>query len=112
MDGPRLFLCLVVLGATQALDDFDLPPGFGGGGFGGLGGDAGSQCPAFSCSKGYEPVQKRPLKFTSMGCSANSGLQMFSASAADDDEVIGSCCDQKNACFQVCTTTHLRRPYT
>jgi hypothetical protein len=62
----------------------------------------GKKCRAFSCPNGdQEPVPKRKLALQSTGCAGMSGGNMFSMSqqSSDSEDVLTTCCDQRNACL-------------
>lgn len=76
--------------------DFDFS-NLGGGGFGG------GECKPHICGKGKSAVQKRPLKLESSGCQGlGGGMQMFNAGGSSDSGALGSCCDARHACTQLC----------
>ncbi len=71
-------------------------------------GNAGPKiCPKYNkCAKDEEPVPKWPLKLTSTGCNGltGNGISMSSFGKFDHDLYHGGCCDNWNACIQVCGT--------
>jgi len=72
-------------------------PGFGGD----FGGD--KPCPNYRCSKGYSPVPKSRMKFTSKGCGAmGAGVMMMGMGGTSGLEKYSACCDMWHACYQVC----------
>jgi len=87
------FLSLIIsLGSckSQQFDGFNTGP---------------KHCPVYNkCSKDEEAVPKWPMKLTSVGCS-NLGGSMSMSSIGSDDEIISPCCDQWNACIQICGST-------
>lgn len=68
----------------------------------GVGMGGGNQrCKEFKCKqKGYAPVPKRSMKFTSAGCDAIGGAAMMFD--GDNGKPYESCCDEWHACFQIC----------
>jgi hypothetical protein len=70
---------------------------------GGMPGGGPKHCPAYNkCSKNEEMVPKWPLKLTSTGCTKIGGGLAMSSSGKFDDTIIVPCCDQWNACVQIC----------
>lgn len=59
-------------------------------------------CNPFRCPDGQEPVPKKPLKLSSKGCSGMGGKSMSFAKPREGDELLEGCCDQRNACLQIC----------
>lgn len=63
-------------------------------------------CPPFHCSKGYEAVPKSRMKLTSSGCNSLGGMMVMKTSSTSDDDPVQPCCDQLNACYQICGSNH------
>jgi len=72
--------------------------------FDGFGNGQPKQCPVYNrCEKDETPVPKWPMKLSSTGCNKLGGGGLSMSSVGKFDEAITSpCCDQWNACNQIC----------
>jgi hypothetical protein len=74
--------------------------------FDGFGGAGPKHCPPYNkCAKDEEPVPKWPMKLVSTGCNKLGGGLSMSSTGAFDEGVTAVCCDQWNACNQICGST-------
>lgn len=70
-----------------------------------FGGGGPKICPTYSkCKKDEEPVPKWPLKLTSTGCNKLGGGISMSSVGQFNDALHSGCCDNWNACIQICGT--------
>ena len=78
--------------------------------FEGFGGGGPKICPTYSkCKKDEEPVPKWPMKLTSTGCDKLGsgklgGGMSISSFGKFNDSLHSGCCDNWNACIQICGT--------
>lgn len=65
------------------------------------------RCKLYSCDKGYEPVPKKKMRFTSPGCDAMGagGINLFGPEEDEDGKPYETCCHQWHACYQICGTS-------
>jgi hypothetical protein len=97
----RLLSAVLLVGCADAQ--------FGGAGDNMFGGPP-TNCKAYSCSKGYSPVPKRPMMLNSAGCSGMGGMNMFGGGMGgkQDEKAIVPCCDVRHACYQICGSAKAR----
>jgi hypothetical protein len=72
-------------------------------------GKGGPACKAYTCSKGFVPVPKRPLRLKSPGCHG-FGMSMFSANQGKDgkEDALLGCCNLRHACYGICGASKAR----
>jgi len=75
--------------------------------FDGMGGGNSPSCKSYSCSKGFVPVPKRPMKLSSPGCHG-FGMSMFSAADKGKHDPLVGCCDLRHACYGICGSSKKR----
>ena len=83
----QLSMFSILLSAVVAQDPFD--PN-----------DAQVPCMPHTCTKGYIPVPKLPLKFQSSGCNSIGGIAAFRMDVREEPGL--PCCHLRSACYQVC----------
>ncbi len=70
---------------------------------GGFGNGQPKQCTAFNrCEADETPVPRWPMKLHSTGCNKLGGGLSMSSVGKFDDSITSPCCDQWNACNQIC----------